>query len=173
MLRFAELARHRAASAGFYKGRADAEGMAIVTQCRHVFPHHGNRSAAVLIFTRDEWHHNCGWWKNPDYERCEHLSLSFLDMETGAALQQDNRRAHAWCRAFFGDRARMLWVEPPAYQEGRSRDVFHYRLFMQPDWRTPLLPRGEVYTREFTQAGWKSFSELMGGMAQMDRNDNG
>lgn len=35
------------------------------------------RYDCIIIFTRDEGAHTCGWWKNPDYERCYHLSISF------------------------------------------------------------------------------------------------
>ena len=37
--------------------------------------------------------------------------------------------------------------------------VYHYRLFCDEGWQ-PLKPRGEVYTRDFIEKGWKSFSEL-------------
>jgi hypothetical protein len=44
---------------------------------------------------------------------------------------------------------------------GRQYDVHHYRLFADKQWR-PLLPRGEVYSKEFTERGWKSFGEIHG-----------
>lgn len=169
MLRLVGRARIRAAQAGFYHGRADAHGQAVVDACRHIFAHRD--TFAVVIFTRDVWMHNCGWWKNPDYERCEHLSLSFFDRETRSSAPQDHARGRLWCKAFFGDFARLLWVEPPYSPQGKASDVYHYRLFMHDDWRTPLLPRGEVYTREFTEAGWKSFSELHGNPPQMERDE--
>lgn len=37
-------------------------------------------TGTMLLFTRDIGHHTSGWWKNPDYERCYHLSLSFWDL---------------------------------------------------------------------------------------------
>lgn len=169
MLRMVGRARMQAVSAGFYKGRADEEGMRIVTQCRHQFGH--GDLIARLLFTRDVWMHNCGWWKNPDYEQCEHLSLSFVDAETREPSQQVRALAKVWCDAFFGDYTRLLWAEPPYSSEGKRADVYHYRLFMHSDWKTPLLPRGEVYTREFTDAGWKSFGELHGGVNQMERDE--
>jgi hypothetical protein len=162
MLRLAGKARMAAVAAGFYKGRADEEGMGAVMRCRSIFRHHGGDLGAVVLFTRDIWYHNCGWWKNPDYERCEHLSLSFFDWRTRESAPHDHKRAAAWCTAFWDHYKRLLWVEPPTYEHGKAHDVHHYRLFMHEDWKTPLLPRGEVYTREFTEAGWKSFSELHG-----------
>lgn len=32
---------------------------------------------SVVLFTRDVGHHTSGWMKNPDFERCLHLSLSY------------------------------------------------------------------------------------------------
>ncbi|MCK5236435.1 MAG: hypothetical protein KAR06_05545, partial [Deltaproteobacteria bacterium] len=40
----------------------------------------------MLIFTRDEGMHDAGWWKNPDYARCYHLSISFKDPATGVPI---------------------------------------------------------------------------------------
>lgn len=36
-----------------------------------------------------------------------------------------------------------------------------FKVKKKPAWQ-PLKPRGEVYTRKFTEAGWKSYSELHG-----------
>lgn len=47
----------------------------------------------------------------------------------------------------------------PFSPDGKRCDVHHYRLFLAPDWRTPILPRKELYSREFTEAGWKSWSD--------------
>lgn len=115
-----------------------------------------------VIFTRDCGYHSGGWWKNPDYERCLHLSLSFLDAETGSKMEQQKNLAAKVARAFFGDHVDKLWIEPPYSEEGRARSVFHYRLFCDPAWE-PILPRGEVYSTHFTEIGWKSFSEIHGG----------
>ena len=35
------------------------------------------RYDCIIILTRDVGYHTSGWWKNPDYERCYHLSISF------------------------------------------------------------------------------------------------
>lgn len=112
-------------------------------------------------FTRDVGHHSSGWWKNPDYERCFHLSLSFHYPETGEALgERDRKLTREWIELFFGNDRALLWAEPPYSEMGKRLDVWHYRLFMNDDWRTPLLPRKEVYSREFTEAGWKSWSDV-------------
>lgn len=163
MLDFARQARLIAAAAGPYTGQATLSNAELIRRCRHVFALDA-RTSALIIFTLDVAMHSSGWWKNPDYERCEHLSVSFLARDNSRTpLPQDHKMARLFCLCFFGaERCRMLWVEPPYSAEGRTRDVYHYRLFMEPDWRTPLLPRKEVYTREFTEAGWKSFSEIHG-----------
>jgi hypothetical protein len=41
--------------------------------CRHQIIVQG----VTLLFTRDQGHHLGGWFKNPDFERCYHLSLNF------------------------------------------------------------------------------------------------
>jgi len=61
--------------------------------------------------------------------------------------------------AKFCDDRRLLWIEPPYSPEGRRSDVHHYRLFCDEHWQ-PIKPRGEVYSTDFTEKGWKSFSEL-------------
>ena len=116
-----------------------------------------------LIFTRDVGHHTSGWFKNPDYERCRHLSLSFWRpagiVTPQEPLPHDHAAAREWCRRFFGDARRWLWIEPPYSAEGKRSDVYHYRLFCDLAWQ-PIKPRGEVYTKDFIEKGWKSFSEL-------------
>ncbi|MCL2834925.1 MAG: hypothetical protein FWD78_17275 [Treponema sp.] len=115
---------------------------------------------ALCIFTLERGHHACGWWKNPDYDACWHLSISFQDLESGDLAPQDHKAAQRIIQGFFQSHRRLIWTEPPYTEKGKSRDVWHYRLFI--DWATklPLLPRGEVYTRQFTEAGWKSYSEV-------------
>ena len=167
MLQLAANARLVAASAGEYSGVMTPENMVIIRRCTHL-TRIDARTGVTLIFSRDNTMHSSGWWKNPDYERCEHLSVSFWQfskrwMKERPPLPQNHKLARLWCLAFFGaERCRMLWVEPPYSEHGRVADIYHYRLFMAPDWRTPILPRKEVYTREFTEAGWKSFSDIHG-----------
>lgn len=40
-----------------------------------------------------------------------------------------------------------------------NKGVYHYRLFCDEAWK-PIMPRGEVYSTQFTERGWKSFSDL-------------
>ncbi len=116
---------------------------------------------AVLMFTRDTGHHSSGWFKNPDYERCWHLSISFRDPETGEGRPFDHAEAERWVKMFFRGHTEKVWCEPPRYPEGKLFEVHHYRLFCDEAWQ-PIKPRGEVYSREFTEKGWKSFSEIHG-----------
>jgi len=150
------------AETGFYDGLVNADPKRdYFNRCMFGWrktPDYGIR----LIYTRDIGYHTGGWFKNPDYERCYHLSLSFWCpgyLVPDEPLPQDHAAALEWCSLFFGDDRRMLWVEPPYSDAGRKADVYHYRLFCDPAWRA-LMPRGEVYTRDFTEKGWKSFSEL-------------
>ena len=112
------------------------------------------RYDCIIVLTRDVGYHSSGWWKNPDYERCYHLSISFPGGMNRTKLEHILER-------FFGNNRRLLWCEPPYTEEGKKLGVYHYRLFCDEHWQ-PIMPRGEVYSTQFTEYGWKSFSELHG-----------
>lgn len=123
----------------------------------------------TAIFSRDVGHHSGGWLKNPDYERCWHLSLSFRGSD-GDPLNsrrrlerapQIHRLAKRLCECFYGPNTRYIWAEPPFSDVGKKFQVWHYRVFADEHW-FPIIPRGEVYSKELTEQGWKSFSELYG-----------
>lgn len=134
------------AQGGFFDGlRADDPYM---ERCRWWL----ERFECIAILTRDVGYHSSGWWKNPDYERCYHLSVSFPGGMKRSRLEYI-------LKGLFGDDRRWLWCEGPYSKTGKELGVFHYRLFCDPAWQ-PLKPRGEVYTKDFIEAGWKSFSEL-------------
>jgi hypothetical protein len=146
---------------GFYNGKLTAESRALVAACSHVLRFSPGIEATVL-FTRDVGHHTAGWWKNPDYERCWHLSLAYRHpMLPGARLPHDHDRSAVIARAFYGDDVAKAWVEKPYSLEGKLSDVWHYRVFCDEGWN-PHIPRGEVYSREWTPRGWQSFSEVHG-----------
>lgn len=115
-------------------------------------------SGTILRLTRDVGHHSCGWIKNPDYERCYHLSLSFRDRETFESEPHNRKAADRWCEALFRHHKRWLWIEGPKSAYGRKLDVWHYRLLCDEAWQ-PIYPRGEVYSREHTPADWMTWSE--------------
>lgn len=119
------------------------------------------RTSARLFFTRDGGMHTSGWFKNPDYERCYHLSISFRDPETGQPAPFDRHSAEVWVTAFFGDDQRYAWMEGPKTPDGKKCDVWHWRVFCDEHWQ-PIKPRGEVYSRELTAAGWESWSDRHG-----------
>ena len=117
-------------------------------------------SGTRLIFTRDIGHHTSGWFKNPDYERCYHLSLSSWDAPSGEPTNYlDRDMAMRWVEAIYSVDVRMAWREPAASPEGRERDVVHWRLFCDDHWQ-PIVPRGEVYSLDFTELGWKTYSQV-------------
>ena len=132
--------------AGLFDGTAETAWL--IQYCRHEIRWHGSDASVVL--TRDAGHHSSGWFKNPDYERCWHLSCSFRDGFTRA-------RGDSLARLVFGDDVRKCWIEPPYSKEGRQMEVWHYRLFCDAAWQ-PIVPRGEVYSRLMAE-GWQSFSE--------------
>lgn len=131
----------------------------VLARCRGLHP----PSGSSLLFTRDVGHHTCGWWKNPDYERCVHLSLAFFDPETHEPAPKNEGLTEEWLMLLFGDERRKLWCEPPYTDKGKREEIWHYRLFCDEHWQ-PIVPRGEVYSRELTERGWKSYSELRASM---------
>jgi len=130
-----------------------------------------NRTGTCLVFTRDIGYHSSGWWKNPDYERCYHLSLSYFDPQTMDPAPHNFPLSEKWVKAFYGNYAKWVWSEPPMNIDGRdpyevlmsltpNRPItWHFRLFCDEGWQ-PIKPRGEVYGRDLTEAGWRSFSNL-------------
>jgi hypothetical protein len=160
----ARVAEKMKATASRYEfdGRASHRNQQIIMICTRV--HDETRTA--LIYTRDTGHHASGWLRNPDYERCLHLSLSPAppllwtpDTLVEAELDRDLQRM--WCEAFFQENLRLVWAESPKSEMGRRVGVWHWRLFCDEHWQ-PILPRGEVYSSEFTELGWKSASEVLG-----------
>lgn len=147
-----------AAAASEFDGRETAAASFYLARCRHWHA----RSGTWLIYTRDSGHHSSGWFKNPEFERCLHLSLSFTEpLEWQIRRPHDRRLAEAWARAFWGEGFRWSWGEPPVSPEARRLEVWHYRLFCDAHWQ-PIKPRGEVYATELTARGWRSASELFG-----------
>lgn len=149
------------AQIGVYDGRGTLANQRLIAYCTHHYRNLREGRSASVIYTRDMGHHSGGWWKNPDYEYCLHLSLANADPETGAPAPRDEKFFEQIAVAFFGDDARKAWIEGPYSPEGRAKDVWHYRVFCDQGW-SPILPRGEVYARELTEAGWRSFSEIHG-----------
>lgn len=145
----------RQANMGTYDGSLTFAKRIYVDGCKATYYPDG----VILIFTRDTGHHSSGWWKNPDYERCLHLSLSFRDPQSGAPIERNKKISALWVEAFFGATKNLVWVEPPYSPEGKQSDVYHYRVFYAENFVAPILPRKEVYSKDYTPAGWKSWSD--------------
>lgn len=154
------------ASLGLNDGRMSNQTMALMRACSHLYSITPETSAR-LIYTRDIGHHTAGWWKNPDYERCLHLSISFCVNPTDEPMPFHKKMAEVIARSFWSDHVAKAWVEMPYTDEGKRVDVRHYRLFCDPAWN-PILPRGEVYSRRNTPADWRSFSEVHGSLDGVD-----
>lgn len=133
---------------GYFDGESESQ---YLFNCRWWW----EKYECTLIFTRDVGHHTSGWWKNPDYERCWHLSISFPG-------GKNKNKLNKIIDGLFGSNKNMIWIEPPYSEQGKSAEVWHYRLFCDENWN-PIIPRGEVYNTEFTERGWKSFSEVNAG----------
>jgi len=149
------------AMCGFYNGVLSENNLSLIEICSHGYHDVEQSLAAKLIFTRDIGHHTSGWWKNPDYERCWHLSLSQVDRMSGEPAPTEKVFFAEIAKAFFGGDAAKLWLEGPYSPEGKSCDVWHYRLFCDAGWQ-PIIPRGEVYSNDRTAPRWRSFSEIHG-----------
>ncbi len=155
--RLAATARLRAAR-GKFDGRMTNQGQAYMESCIFDVPRLGLR----VIFTRDTGHHTSGWFKNPDYERCLHMSVSPLALVLNSpAPDVDPIESYRdlLLRSFFGVDARLAWCESAKSPEGKAHRVEHWRVFCDESW-TPIHPRREVYSRDFTEKGWKSASEI-------------
>ncbi len=164
LVNFAKLRAER----GLYNGKVNEYSRQLIGDCTHWYEDKTRGQRAIIIYTRDVGHHSSGWWKNPDYERCLHLSLSVRDAVTQQPLPRERKLFQEISEAFFRAEARKAWIEGPYSPEGKQSDVWHYRVFCDPSW-TPIMPRHEVYSREFTEIGWKSFSEIHGlGLDQVD-----
>lgn len=154
---FNRIARYmrREAFTGTTDGRESTAMWAYLARCRRT------TYGTTVIFTRDEGMHTSGWMKNPDYERCLHLSLSPAPraLWTPDTPDLDRKTVVGWLHAFFGDDARLALAESPKSAAGRKVGVWHWRLFCDAAWQ-PIHPRGEVYSTEWTELGWRSASEL-------------
>ena len=151
MIRFAD---HRRDVAGQGVWEGDQGMTPYFARCRDE-----HETGTRVIFSRDTGHHTSGWWKNPDYERCLHLSLSFWDPVTGLQRPFEDDEADVWVRLFFGPYVNLIWQESAVTDGGRELGLRHYRVFCDERWR-PIKPRGEVYTTRFTELGWKSWSDV-------------
>lgn len=141
-----------------FDGHASAPGQAYINACRV----QDDLTQTVLIFTRDTGHHSSGWMKNPDYERCWHLSTSPYPsaLILPSRPEPDMKMSRAWLGAFFGADVAHVWSESPKSEHGRRHNVWHWRLFCDERWE-PLHPRKEVYTADFIELGWRSASQVL------------
>lgn len=74
------------------------------------------RYECIAILTRDVGYHTSGWWKNPEYERCYHLSVSFPGGQKRSYLEHILKQ-------LFGYDRRLLWCEPPYSEAGHKAGV--------------------------------------------------
>lgn len=122
--------------------------------CRWILDRH----LMTIILTRDAYHHLSGWWKNPDYERCWHLSMAFYDRHW-QSKDKDVKKTELFLSYIFGKHKTKIWTEPPYSERGKKMGIWHYRLFCDERW-IPIIPRKEVYSKDFTEPEWMSYSEL-------------
>jgi len=133
-----------------------AAGLAVVDACRAQYEQ--KELITLLAYTMDDGMHSSGWWKNPEYARCYHLSLSFWNLNETVAPKNEKETAE-WVRLFFTPNERWVWAEPPYSNIGKRKGVWHYRLFADEHWQA-ILPHGEVYSTLKTERGWLSWSDV-------------
>ena len=132
--RLAARLRFNAVALPLYDGTVPDVVRSAMVKMTPVNPH---LPAIIACCTRDVGHHACGWWKNPDYERCTHLSISYRNRD-GSFADQDRATSNKLCQLVFGDDASLLWAEPPFSEDGKRRDVWHYRVFADQGWLTQV-----------------------------------
>ena len=151
-----------AARKGEFRGFMSAKYLSYLSACTRADYVTGTK----LLFTRDTNHHESGWFKNPDYERCLHLSMSPLEVSglvtasgQPVAIAMDVASQAEWVKEFFKDDLKYVWAESPKSDIGKQMHVWHWRLFCNEHWQA-ILPRGEVYSKEFTDMGWRSATQV-------------
>lgn len=111
----------------------------------------GDPVTISVILTLDEGTHASGWWRNSEYDRCQHLSMCAIDPTGKGYLEMPEIDRRAWPRAIFGSRHTMTWWEPAAEKNDAYRNApasaytHHVRLFLDRRW-VAIIPKGEVYT---------------------------
>lgn len=148
---FVQAMKRHAASGSYFDGRNEFSPYFLKAKQFHA------ASGTLMIYTRDVGMHSSGWFKNPDYERCLHLSLSFWDAKSKTPTAFDDKLMRVWVNLFYGHWGRYVWEESQSRTDNPA-EVRHYRVLCDPRWQ-PIIPRGEVYTRDFIEKGWKSFSD--------------
>ena len=115
-----------------------------------------------LMLSLDVGYHASGWFKNPGYEQCLHLSLSSVRRDLPVAefsalgfrhvgMQVEavpEDEAREWSKALFGQWWTLAWYEPPAslFDPYRAPGVGHLRLYIDRATGQPFMPEGEVYS---------------------------
>jgi hypothetical protein len=89
--------------------------------------------STFVLFTFDVGHHASGWFRNSDYDRCFHLSVSHPDLSgpPGTRLCDVTvEEIRAWAIAAFGEDRRLSWFEPryaaSKYIRERARGLIHF-----------------------------------------------
>jgi len=136
--------------------QSQSEGINIVQACSGQYMQ--KELITLLAYTVDDGMHSSGWWKNPEYARCWHLSLSYWYPD-GRTAPRQNKDTAEWVKLFFQPNEKWVWSMSAQYDIGKKRGVNHYRLFADEHWQ-PIKPEGEVYNTLKTEKGWLSWSDL-------------
>lgn len=95
-------------------------------------------------------------WEKGVYDFCFNLRLAFYDPDSRRLRVRgdgDMKLAAQWVEAFYGEHEQLVWSVSPLSEKSEEFGALDYRLFMQEDWKTPLL---DVKDYEFTKKlGWR------------------
>lgn len=135
----------------WYDGRTQPPSPDLYRKTRQILDPTMNLTVAVIL---DHGMHASGWFRNSDYDRCLHLSLSCPGKVLPVVIREDrpgkpvgagflpipSAEVDLWARLCFGDDERWLWHESGQYM----RHVVHLRLFLDQN-NQPIMPEGDVY----------------------------
>jgi hypothetical protein len=71
-------------------------------------------------------------------ERAYHLRIAYQGNTPEDFRDQQHDLSEMLCVGFFGPWLEYVVCQPQHPMAGRWRDQWHYRVFMKPDWKTPL-----------------------------------
>lgn len=159
----------RRAFSGIWNGDESFESVQYRERCTFYDPANG----VSVIYTREEGYHSSGWFKNPQCERCHHISIGFKDPATMEPIDHNHAFANQLVAAILGARnIKKVYIESPVTGQGKSFDIWHYRVWCDANWE-PIVPQGEVYSKDLTEAGWKSWSDVQEVINQAQRSIEG
>lgn len=102
--------------------------------CSHYFAYSG----MLMALTRDDI--TMLQLKDTEYVRCYHAAISFCENKIGNFVPFKHKQAWHFFKSLFPNDYEKVWIEPPVSKDGHRLDIFHYRIFCDPQWQPIILP---------------------------------